>query len=384
MVSAFDCYIDRTCTRSTKWQAYGEGVIPLWVADMDFRAPDAVIEALRACVDHGIFGYAQEPPELRDVIVSRLASRYGWRVQPEDLVFMPGVVVGFNVAAQAVCRPGEGLLLQTPVYYPMLHAPANGGLSLQQMELTRGAGGSYTIDMDRMEAAVRPETRLYLMCNPHNPVGRAFTGAELEGLAALCARRGLVICSDEIHSDLAYPGHPHIPIAALDDETAQRTITLIAPSKTFNIPGLQFSVAVIQNPELRKAYHAACRGIVPHVGMMGYEAGLAAYRDGDAWLSELLVFLQENRDFVHRTVNECLPGVSMALPEATYLAWLDCREADLPGGPAAFFLDKARVALNEGGAFGRGGEGFARLNYGCCRELLEQALGQMEAALRAR
>jgi cysteine-S-conjugate beta-lyase len=384
MTSAFDCYIDRTRTNSTKWQCYGPEVIPLWVADMDFRAPEAVIEALQRRVDHGIFGYGDEPPGLREVLVARLARLYGWRVAPEDLLFIPGVVVGFNLAAQAVCQPGEGLLLQTPIYYPMLSVPTNAGLALDQMALTRDDDGQYRIDMDLMARSITPETRMFLMCNPHNPVGRAFTRTELEEMAALCARHDLIVCSDEIHAELVFPGHPHTPVAALDDETAQRTITLIAPSKTFNIAGIKFSVAVIQNKALRDAFKAACRGIVPSVSVLAHTAALAAYEHGDSWLADLMPFLEQNRDMVHARVNDRLPGVSMALPEATYLAWLDCRQADLPGGPARFFLEKACVALNDGASFGRGGEGFVRLNYGCCSELLVEALERMEAALMQR
>lgn len=225
---------------------------------------------------------------------------------------------------------------------------------------------------------------MFLMCNPHNPVGRAFSRAELEEMAALCARHGLIICSDEIHCELMLPGHTHIPIAALDAETAARTITLMAPSKTFNIAGLKFSVAIIQNPALRNAFTAAYRGVVPGISVLAYTAALAAYQYGDPWLEDLLTYLQGNYELVQTFVRDRLPGVRLTPMEATYLAWLDCREAALPGNPADFFLRSARVALNEGEAFGAGGEGHARLNFGCNRGLLYRALEQMEAALLAR
>ncbi len=387
MSSDFDGYIERRCTDSIKWTRYGEDVLPLWVADMDFAAPPAVIKALHDRIRHGVFGYAVEPPDLRQVIVARLAERYGWQVAPDDLVFMPGVVVGFNLAAQAVGQPGDGMLLQTPVYYPMIQTPKYAGMTLDQMTLTQGPDGRYGVDLELMERTITKHTpsrtRLFLLCNPHNPVGRAFTRQELSDMAALCLRHDLVICSDEIHCDLTYSEHIHTPIAALDDEIAQQTITLMAPSKAFNIAGLKFSFAVIQNPDLRKTYTAACRGIVPSVSVLAYAAGLAAYRDSDPWLVDALAYLQANRDYLCATVAADLPGIRMACPDATYLAWLDCREAALPGGPYRFFLERARVALNDGAAFGPGGEGFVRLNFGCCRQLLDEALERMRTALAA-
>ena len=383
MPSYLDNYIERRCTDSIKWTQYDEDVLPMWVADMDFAAPPAVLEALHERVSHGVFGYAVEPPELRDVIVARLAERHGWQVAPDDLVFMPGVVVGFNLAAQAVGKPGEGMLLQTPVYYPMIETPRYADMTLDPMTLTRGADGRYTVDLDLMERTITKRTRMFLLCNPHNPVGRAFTRQELADMAELCLGHGLVICSDEIHCDLTYADHTHTPIAALDDEIAQRTTTLMAPSKAFNIAGIKFSFAVIQNPELRRAFKAAFRGIVPSVSVLAYAAGLAAYRDGDPWLDETLAYLQANRDHLCERVNTELPGIRMACPDATYLAWLDCRDAALPGGPYRFFLEHARVALSDGAPFGPGGEGFVRLNFGCCHQLLDEALDRMGAALAA-
>lgn len=383
MTFDFDCYIERRTTDSVKWTRYGQDVLAMWVADMDFAAPPAVIEALQARIAHGILGYGVEPPALRELLVERLAARYGWRVAAEDLVFTPGVVVGFNLAAQAVAAPGESMLLQTPVYYPMFRTPAYAGLSLDQMPLTQDAAGRYGVDLDLMERTISPRTRLFLLCNPHNPVGRAFAPDELAGMADLCLRHDIVICSDEIHCELTYPGHVHTPIAALDPEIAQRTITLMAPSKTFNIAGLHFSFAVIQNPDLRQRYLDAFRGIVPSPSVLAYAAALAAYRDGDPWLAEALAYLQANRDHLCQFVAAELPGLRMACPEATYLAWIDCREAALPEGPHRFFLERAHVALNDGATFGAGGEGFVRLNYGCCRQVLDEALARMRAALRA-
>ena len=377
---SFDRIINRRTSDSVKWRRYDEDVLPLWVADMDFASPEPVIRALRQRVEHGIFGYASELPELRPLIVERLQRLYDWQVEPEALIFVPGVVTGFNQAVQALALPGEGVLAQTPVYYPILYAPGNAGCTLDEMELTRRPDGSYEIDWEAMEAAITDRTRVFILCNPHNPVGRVFRRSELERMAEICLRHNIVICSDEIHCDLIFSGQQHMPIATLAPEVAAQTITLIAPSKTYNIAGLHASVAIIPNPELRQRYQAARRGLVPSVGLMGQTAALAAYRDGQPWLDAVLEYLEANRDFVAEFVREELPGITMHPPEGTFLAWLDCRGAGLEE-PHQFFLDKARVALNDGAVFGRGGEGFVRLNFACPRSTLAEALGRMRDAL---
>jgi len=380
-MSDFDQLIDRRASDCLKWHAYDADVLPLWVADMDFRAPEPVIQALQRRVAHGVFGYCLAPPELREVIVERLARLYGWPVSTEDLVFTPGVVPGFNLAARAVTSPGDGMLVQTPVYPPILHAPANCGLTGNEMELTPRPDDQYEIDFDLFAATITERTRVFLLCNPHNPVGRVFRRDELERMAELCLRHDIVICSDEIHCDLLFPGSQHIPIASLAPEIAARTITLMAPSKTFNVAGLDCSVAIIQNPELRQKFHAARSDLVGWPNILGYTAALAAYRDGQPWLDEVLSYLEANRDFLLHYVAAHLPGISMARPEATYLAWLDCRQASLPGNPHEFFLKQARVALNDGATFGRGGEGFVRLNFACPRATLVEALERLKTAL---
>jgi cystathionine beta-lyase len=381
MTYNFDRLIDRRSTESIKWHYYGEEALPLWVADMDFVSPEPVVRALRERAEHGVYGYAQEPKELRAVIVDWAARHYGWQVQPDWLVFTPGVVVGFNLACHAVTAPGDGVLIQTPVYPPFFEVPKNVKLELDQTELRREADGCYTIDFDGFESAITDRTRVFLLCSPHNPVGRVWRRDELERMADICLRHNLVICSDEIHCDLTFDGYRHIPTASLAPEIAERTITLIAPSKTFNIAGLGCALAIIPNPELRKQYKAAHAGLVPHVDLMGYTATLAAYRDGQEWLDELLPYLEGNRDVLLDYVETQLPGLYMGKPEGTYLAWLDCREAGIPGKPCEFFLQNARVALNDGEAFGRGGEGFVRLNFGCPRSMLVEALDKMKVAL---
>ncbi len=384
MIYNFDELPDRKGTESFKWLHFEPDVLPMWVADMDFVSPAPVIRALQERVAHGIFGYPTDLPGMREVIVERLARLYQWRVTPEDLVFMPGVVTGLNMAAHAFVGQGEGLLVQPPVYMPFLSAARNAGGITQAAELSRDADGHYGIDQDAFETAITGQTRLFVLCNPHNPVGRVFTRRELECLADICLRHHLVICTDEIHGDLIYSGRQHLPIASLSPEIARNTVTLMAPSKTFNIAGLGCSFAVIQNPDLRKQFIQAGQGLVHFVNLLGLVAGKAAYQEGQEWLDQLLVYLEGNRDLLCTVVKNDLPGVKMYCPEGTYLAWLDCRDAGIVGKPAAFFLEKARVAVNDGEAFGSGGAGFVRLNFGCPRPMLIEALQRMKRALEER
>jgi len=381
----FDRVIDRRRTESNKWHKYPADVLPLWVADMDFRSPEPVLRALRERVEHGVFGYGVEQPEFYQVFLDRLQTRYGWRVPPEAILVIPGVIPGFNLAARALTAAGDGLLLQTPVYPPIRRVPGNVRLTSDEMELERQPDGRYAIDFERFEAAIGERTRMFLLCNPHNPVGRVFRRDELQRMAEICVRRGLLICADEVHCELTFSQQQHVPIASLDAEIAARTITLMAPSKSFNLPGLKCAVAIIPNASLREKFVAARLDLVRAVNVLGYTAALAAYRDGQAWLDALLRYLEANRDFVVESVRSKLPGVSAASPEATYLAWLDCREADLPDSdPYTFFLDKARVALNDGKTFGRGGAGFVRLNFACPRATLAEGLDRMRHALERR
>jgi cystathionine beta-lyase len=383
----FDTRPPRRGTDSEKWGKYAGDVLPMWVADMDFRSPEPVIRALHERVEHGVFGYPlgldgdpHENMEMRQVIVERLARLYGWQVLPEELVFVPGVVTGFNLACQMVAAADAGVLVQTPVYHPILHAPENAGVLLQEAQLVN-QDLHYSIDFEAFEAAITYQTRLFILCNPHNPVGRVYTHDELARLAEICLRKGILICSDEIHADLVYSGHQHIPIASLGQEIAHQTITLMAPSKTFNLPGLKFSFAIIQNPELRKQYQHSGRGLVGWINILGWTAAMAAYQEGQDWLDQLLAYLQANRDYLSAYIQREIPGVALREPEGTYLAWLDCRRTGVPGNPYEFFLEKARVAFNDGRIFGPGGEGFVRLNFGCPRSILVEALERMKTAL---
>lgn len=383
MTYDFDQRIDRRHSESIKWGYFDEDVLPMWTADMDFVSPDPVIRALRERVEHGVFGYGIDPPELREVIVHRLKSLYDWQVSPEELIFMPGVVTGFNLVCHAGASPGDGVLLQTPVYFPMLYAPAGAGLTNDEMQLTRQPDGRYEIDFDVFERTITDRTRIFILCNPHNPVGRVFRRDEMEQMAEICLRHNIIICSDEIHCDLLFPGYSHLPIASLAPEIADQTITLMAPSKTFNIPGLKCSVAIVQNPELRKKLKTTHTGLVHGVNIMGYTAALAAYREGQPWLDELLLYLEGNLAYLLQYVDAHLPGITMSKPEGTYLAWLNCNEAGIPGNPCKYFLEQARVGMNGGAMFGKGGEGFVRLNFGCPRSILSEALDKMKEAMQA-
>jgi cystathionine beta-lyase len=372
----FDEIIDRSGTSSEKWQRYrGRNIIPLWVADMDFRSPPAIIESLQRRVSHGIFGYTTPPEELVEAVSVSLLEEFGWPVDREWIVWLPGLVTGLNVACRAVGRDGDDVLTSTPVYPPFFSAPRHSLRNPVTVPLTV-KGERWTLDFDGLEKSLTPRTRLLLLCNPHNPVGRAYEREELSFLAELCRRHDLFICSDEIHSGLLLDHERrHLPIATLSPETACRTITLLAPSKTFNIPGLGCAFAVIPDQDLRGRFREAMAGIVPPVNALGFTAALAAYRYGHDWRRELLCYLRGNRDLVTEAVVR-MQGLSMKRVEATYLAWIDTRAAGLKK-PVTFF-ETAGVGLSKGEDFG--GPGFVRLNFACPRPLLINALERMERA----
>ncbi|HYO88894.1 MAG TPA: PatB family C-S lyase [Candidatus Limnocylindrales bacterium] len=383
MTFSFDHIPNRRGT-SIKWDRYPEDVLPLWVADMDFPSPPAVAEALLARVQTGLFGYEFGAPALSEVLAARMRERHSVPTTPGDIVFLPGLVFGLNMVARAIGAPGSPILMAVPVYFPFMSAAANFGrpaLQVQMAVTQRDGFAWYELDFDALEAAVTPETSVFMVCNPHNPVGRAFTRSELEQLAEFCLRHNLVICSDEIHADLLHPEGAHISLASLGADVAARTITLVAPSKTFNVPGLNFSAAVITDPELRAAFEAPAYGLGAHAAPLGLTGALAAYTEGEPWLREVLVYLTGNREALIEFVHACWPNVPITRPEATYLAWLDFRALALPEGPYDFFLNRARVALSDGAPFGPGGAGHVRLNYGTSRALLMEALQRMDRAL---
>lgn len=381
----FDQTVDRRASDSIKWQRYGSEVLPLWVADMDFPAPLPIIAALQDRVAHGVFGYAAVPPALPERICARLAQRYQWSVTPEQIIFLPGLVSGLNVVCRAVGEPGDSVLVLTPVYPPFLAAPVQQQRQLRTVELQpirQGDWLDYVIDFETLATAIEKRARLLLLCHPQNPTGHVYGTAELTRLAELCHERGVVICSDEIHCDLLLGDVRHVPLAALSPTVAEYCITLMAPSKTFNMPGLAVSFLVVQNGMLRDRLRAAMAGIVPHLNVLGIRAALAAYSgECDEWLTALLAYLTANRDYLVGYVKAHWPLIDITCPAATCLAWLDCRQVAMNGNPYRFFLEKAKVALNDGATFGPGGNGFVRLNFGCTRAVLMEALARIGVVL---
>ncbi len=373
----FDCVIDRSGTASHKWGRYeGRDVIPLWVADMDFRSAPPIIEALHERVSHGVFGYTDPPVALVDAVRASLRAEYQWDISPDWIVWLPGLVSGLNVLCRAVGVAGDDVITFTPIYPPFLSAPVFAERAVVKVPLIL-EGGFWRPDLEALERAIGPRAKLLLLCSPHNPVGRVWSEAELAGLAAIARRYDLIIGSDEIHAGLVLDeDKPHIPIATLSPEIGARTVTLMAPSKTFNIPGLGCSFAVISNAKLRRAFCQAMAGIVPHVNLFGFVAAEAAYRKGTPWRRGLLAYLRGNRDLLESGI-EAIPGLRMTHVEATYLAWIDARETSI-ARPVEFF-ENAGVGLSGGADFD--GAGFVRLNFGCRRALLAEALERMRRAL---
>ncbi len=376
---------------SIKWSQFEEDVLPLWVADMDFTSPPAVINALIERVQYGTFNYTMDFPPLREALVERMKRLYDWDILPEDILFVPGMVVALNMITRVLGKVGDGVLMQTPVYGPFLSIPASNGKFAQMVDLVQESVTEHTFtyrqDMVAFGDAFTKQTSLFYLCNPHNPGGMVYTRAELETLAHLCLKNNVTIVSDEIHSDLILEGK-HIPIASLSPEVAQSTITLIAPSKTYNLPALGTSVAIIQNKELRDRVQQQIYATGLHVNVLGLVASNAAYREGDGWLTDLLTQLKANRDALVGYVGEHWSNVKVTVPQATYLAYLDCSAVLTPNdiAPVQFFLETARVALNGGDFFRKvnataGRDNFIRMNFGCAPETLKTALDRMNAAL---
>ncbi len=376
----FDTVPDRRGTDSLKWHRYhSRDILPMWVADMDFRVAEPVLEALHARVEHGVFGYAVAPEELVEVVVARMARMYRWKIEPEWIVWLPGLVPALNLACRAFGDDGDEVLTFTPAYPPFLAAAP---LSHRQMKVVplRREGRLWTFDLERFESELSARSRVLLLCNPHNPVGRRYEPDELRAVAEICLRHNIVICSDEIHCDLVLDGGRHTPTASLGEEIAADTITLMAPSKTFNIPGLNCAFAVIPNADLRRPFQKAREGIVPGTNALGYAACLAAYRDGEPWRAAVIEYLRRNSRLVYETINNEIPGLSMDEVQATYLAWIDTRQLGL-AEPCAFF-EQAGVGLSDGKDFQ--GPGFVRLNFGCPQKTLREGLDRIKRAVDKR
>ena len=381
----FNQVIDRRHSESIKWNHFDEDVLPMWVADTDFRSPEAVIHALHERVDHGIFGYGAPPKELDQTVVQRLKRLYNWDVQESQIGYIPGVVTGFNAAIRSFCAPDEAVIYNTPAYPPFISAPDSAKLQGVQNPLVRGQDGRFYLDFERFEEQIVSENvRAFILCNPHNPTGRVFTSEELTQLAEICIRHNVLIISDEIHCDILYDDRKHIPIASLSPEVAANTITFMAPTKTYNIAGLHASVCIIQNSGLMDKFHRFCDGLVGRPGVLALTAAHAAYAEGDEWLAEQNHYLQQNRNFLDDAIRTQLPGIKWNKPEATFLGWLDCSELGLGEPPYEFFLREARVGLNDGITFGPQCGDYVRLNFGTTRANLQEAVNRMQAALAAR
>ncbi len=376
--SLFDSAIDRRTSDSLKWTKYQhKDIIPMWVADMDFRCPEAVILALRQFADHGIFGYAVRPENLNAIVAEWIFRRHRWRIQENWIVWLPGLVCALNLACRGLTTPEQQVSTFTPIYPPFLTSPEYSQRNLIRCPLAHQEG-RYIIDFERFKDTLTDTTALLLLCSPHNPVGRVWTRQELSEIIEICAKKNITICSDEIHCDLVLnPSSSHIPTASLSDQAAQQTITLMAASKTFNIPGLNCAFAIIPNPQLRQRFRKATFGIVPHVNLTGYAGTQAAFKDSQPWYNQVIEYLRENRNIVYKAINET-PGLAMDLPEATYLAWIDTRKLGLKN-PVEFF-EHAGVGLSDGAEFD--GQGFVRLNYGCPRATLLEAIRRMQTAIK--
>lgn len=388
----FDTSPARLGTDSQKWQKYPDrDILPMWVADMDFCSSPAILKALHERVQHGVFGYARPLKSTVDAVVNACAARYGWTIEPSWIVWLPGLVCGLNVTAQAFAEPGEAVLCLTPVYPPFMSAPKNSGRVANAVPLvlregpTGLADGQWEIDWPTLEAAVTPRTKLFFLCNPHNPVARVFRREELVRLADFCARHELVLCSDEIHCDLILdPALPHLPTALVAPAYARHTVTLMAPSKTYNVPGLGTSFAIIPDPGLRARFLRASAGIVAEVTCLGFAACEAAYRDSEDWHQGLLATLRANRDCILSAIrNGELPGVKLAAPiEATYLAWFDVSALGLTD-PIGHF-EAHGVGLSDGAFFGAPLGTHVRLNFGCPPATLAEGLRRLALAIAAR
>ncbi|MFH2092504.1 MAG: PatB family C-S lyase [Pseudomonadota bacterium] len=374
----FDQVIDRTGTGSLKWQKYqGKNILPMWVADMDFQAPPAILQAIRDRVDHGIFGYTLIPEHLNQIIVKRMQLLYNWTIRPEWISWLPGVVSAMNAAGSAFGNPTRTIVTTTPIYPPFLEVPKNCGAQLVTVPMI-DQNQRATLDFDTLETQFKQGVGLFMFCSPYNPCGTLFTRPELQQLVELCKTYDVVLCSDEIHADFVLDSHNHhIPTASISTDAQDRTITLMAPSKTYNIPGLGASFAIISNPDLRKRFQQRQNGLVPHVNLLGLVAAQAAYEHCDDWLKQLIVYLGINRDLVYTRVNQ-MKGCTLYPIESTYLAWIDVTQTKLKD-PVNFF-EQAGLGLSDGAFFGQ--KGFVRLNFGCPGSILEKGLDRMETALK--
>jgi cystathionine beta-lyase len=382
----FDEIVPRIGSNCVKWDLrqaiFGSpDILPLWVADMDFKTPDFIINALKKRLEHEVLGYPVRGKEFFESIISWFRRRHQFEIQKGEIVFCPGVVPALNLCVQAFTQPGDKVIIQPPVYFPFKTAVLENGRQLLLNPL-KNEDNSYSFDFEQLKKIIDHRTKLLLLSNPHNPVGRSWKPEELRLLAEICSEHHIIIISDEIHSDLTLKPNKHSILASLSDDISQKSIMLSAPSKTFNLAGLATSFAVIKNPVLRKQFETALEQV--HIGLgniFGNIASEAAYTHGDLWLDELLNYVGENVDYLEEFCQKNIPQISVVRPEATYMAWLDCRRMKLSDEDLKhFFIRKAKLGLNAGIDFGPGGEGFQRINLACPREILRKALEQLKEA----
>jgi cystathionine beta-lyase len=381
----FDQIIDRRGTDALKIDAvpsiWGRNdLMPLWVADMDFATPPFIVEALRRRLDHEVIGYTVRTPQWASSIVAWQQSRYGWEIQPEWLNFVPGIVPGIAFVISCFTEPGDTVLIQPPVYHPYIHVPTNLGRTLRRNRLDL-VDGQYQIDFERFERDVRG-CKLFLLCHPHNPGGRVWTEEELCRIAEICHREGVIVVSDEIHADLTLPPYQHVPFAKVSAEAAECSITLMSPSKAFNMAGLTSSYSIISNEALRERFHRHLEHSELNLGHAFAFIGVAAaYSHGTEWLDQMLAYVQGNIDYMEQYLATSLPQVGMIRPQASYLVFLDFRKLGLPQQKLnKLIVEKARLALNDGAMFE--GEGFMRLNAASPRCVIEEAMHRLSDALQ--
>jgi cystathionine beta-lyase len=383
----FDKIINRRGTMSVKWDnlknLYGRGdLLPLWVADMDFEAPPEVIRALMERAEHGVYGYTFISDEYYDAVIGWMKRRHNWQIEREWITFTPGVVPALSYAIRAFTQPGDKIIVQTPVYHPFYHAiEANERLIVKNPLIYKD--GKYHMDFDHLERNIDDRVKMLILCSPHNPVGRVWTKEELRKLADICFKYDILVVSDEIHFDIVYKGHEHTVFANLSYEASQNCVVLTAPSKTFNLAGLQVSNAIIPNELLRlKFRNELNKDHILSPNVFGERALIAAYNRSEGWLEALLEYLEENRDFFIEYMEKNIPKLKPVKPEGTYLVWVDCTELGMnPKQLRDFFVNKCKLALNDGQMFGEEGSLFQRFNIGCPRSILEEALYRIEIAV---
>jgi cystathionine beta-lyase len=369
-----------------KWHRYPDDVLPAWIAEMDFGVAEPIERALRRLTDEAAYGY--EPPHLRPALAEAFAdhmhARFGWQASPEHVVPVADLVQALFTLVTAFTERGQGVVLQTPIYPPFQNSVRETGRRIVEHRLVDD-GTRFRVDGATLAEAFAQDAPVLLLCNPHNPTGRMFERDELEAIATAALAHGAIVVADEVHAELVYPGHTHIPFASLGEEIAARTVTITSATKAYNIPGLRCGVMCFGSSELRERFRAAIPdrmlGIVNRFGM---EATICAWRDCGGWLDDVMGQLRDNRERVRRFFADELPEIGHHTPEATYLAWLDCSSLQLPGGPQEFFLEHARVALNDGAEFGPPGHGHVRLNFATSGPILDEILARMAEAVRRR